>query len=188
VATFVIELAGFSETNQFGIYDGVDAANKAMIFDGAASPEDMALIQFYANGDIYVNFAKAASGFSSDFGFYVDVYEASVDAGGDADSATLDYTLLSEDDKNKGGVAQAVVYQGDNETQMQIGALAPGLFTDDEFIIAFEGMRLDLTDDAGNYDDLVVMVESITPIPAPGALLLAVFGLPMAGWVKRRLS
>jgi len=187
VATFVIELAGFASTNQFGLYNRDETSNKAMIFDGADTADDMALIQFYANGDIYVNFALAATGFSSDFGFYLDVYEATGAGGGDDDGTSLDYTLFSEDSENAGGTAQAMLYQGDDDTVIQIGGLMPGTFTDNQYIVAFEDLRIDLGASA-DFTDLVVMVESITAIPAPAAVLLGLLGLPMVGWVKRRLA
>ena len=188
VATFVIELAGFSSTNQFGLYNRGETSNKAMIFDGSDTADDMALISFYANGDIYVNFALAATGFSDNFGFYLDVYEAGVAGGGDDDGTTLDYTLFSEDSENAGGTAQAMIYQGDDATTIQIGGLMPGIFTDDEYIIAFEDLRIDLGGADADFTDLVVMVESITAIPAPAAVLLGLLGLPMVGWVKRRFA
>jgi hypothetical protein len=188
VATFIIELASFSDTNEFGLYSRGDTANKALIFDGSADPADMAFIQFTAGGDIYVNFSLAASGFGRDFGFYVDVYEAAAGGGGDSDPTTYDYTVFSEDSENVGEVAQSLIYQGDDETLIQIGGWMPGLFTDNQFIVAFEDLRVDLGVSDEDYSDLVVMVESITPIPAPAAVLLGVLGLPMVGWVKRRLA
>ena len=196
VATFIVEVTGFGDTNEFGIYDSVDPTKKAKIFDGSDSAGSIKLVSFMANGDIRVNFVTVATGFASpgNFGFYVDVFEAPLGAGGDGDSSKLDYTNYTEDSLNQGGATQAVLFQGDDETTLGIAPFSPGLFTSNQFILAFEDLLLapgcvgcDSVSDR-SYSDLVVLVESIAPVPAPGAALLASMGLSMVAWRRRRWS
>ncbi|MEE9293761.1 MAG: hypothetical protein V3W34_02190 [Phycisphaerae bacterium] len=182
VATFIIELAAFKETNVFGLFSLSDPSNKAEIFSGSDTAGAQALVSFLDNGDIKVNGDLMATGFGDVFGFYIDVYEA------DGDSSTLDYTLYTLDMLNMGGVAQALLYQGDDTTELKLPDLSPGIFTDDEWIVAFEDGRVDLGGSDENYTDLVVMVESIIPVPAPGAAGLAMVGFGMIGWIRRRTS
>lgn len=183
VASFIIEIttpAGSgSGTSEFGLYDGRTGA-KALIFDGSDAPGDLKFVTFFASGDIMITGMSGSvlhSGFSTDpvFGFYVDVMDVN---GG------LAHTVYTEDSMN-GGTAQALVYQGDNTTELAVPGLASGVFTDNEFIFAFEESLLGVGG-VGDYSDLVVLVESITPIPAPGAFLLGGLGLGLVGWLRRR--
>ncbi len=171
VATMIIELAANPGANTFGLYDIADPANKAEVFAGAQGQGAIALIAFLANGDIMVNGTVMASGFGSAFGFYLGVPRA---------------TFYSQDVLNPGGNAQALIYRGDGSTVLQIPPYAAGTFGVDEYIIAFEEVAFDQSDK--DFQDMVVMVESIRPVPAPAAVLLGLIGFGLIGWIKRRFA
>lgn len=178
IATFVIDLADFSGSNRFGMYSADDSTNRALIFDGGMVDPmfPQAFVSFMSNGNVMVNGSLVATDFGANFGFYLDVFDA------DSDPSTLDHTVYSEDSLN-GGAAQALVYRGDDATTLELPPFSAGTFSSNEFILAFESTLGGTNND---YSDLVVLVESISPVPAPGAALLGVMGFGLVGWVKRR--
>ena len=172
VATFMVENAGWAGSSLFGIYSLDDPTNKALIFDGPDTAGAQKLVSFLANGDIQVNGATVATGFSDLFGFYLDVYQ---------NQATLQYTVFSDDSLNSGR-AQALIIQGKNDTTIHIDPFGAGVFAPDEFIVAWEDQR---TGDA-DYNDGVFMIESVTPaaVPEPATMMLlgsGLLGLAAAG-------
>ncbi|MFA5865566.1 MAG: PEP-CTERM sorting domain-containing protein [Phycisphaerae bacterium] len=171
VATFVIEIAGSADSNTFGIYDYFDPSKKAQVFSGLDTAGGQKLISFMANGDIKVNFITVATfNPTVQFGFYLDGPKG---------------TFYSEDSLN-GGNAQAVILRGKG-AEIQMPGFNPGIFSSDEYIVAFENAPFATAD--RDYQDLVVHVESISPVvPAPAALALGVIGLGFIGWVKRRFA
>ena len=172
VATMIIELAANPGANTFGLYDVGDPTNKAQVFAGAEGQGAQAVIGFMANGDIRVNGTVVASGFGSRFGFYLGVPNTA---------------FYSQDALNPGNKAQALIYQGDGSSVLQIPGYAPGIFTVDEYIIAFEEVAFNKGSDK-DFNDMVVVVESITPVPVPGAALLGLLGFGLIGWIKRRFA
>lgn len=170
VSTFMFEIAGFAPTNKFGIYNqnGV----KAQLFGGANDVSDQSFVSFN-NGDVAVATfgwapgnapplsANVYQGFGNLFGFYLE--------NGNGE------TFYSEASRN-GGYQQSVIYQGNNQTKLQIPGKSAGTFTDNEFIIAFEDLFRGGSTDS-DFNDLVVMVESVEPTSVPEPATLAGLGL-----------
>lgn len=184
VATFMFEIAGFASTNKFGIYNS--SGVKAQLFSGANDVSDQSFVSFN-DGDLSVITKGFAPGFTGNltsadyedfgnvFGFYLERQDGKV--------------FYTENDRNNNGSQQAVVYQGNNQTKLQIPGKSAGIFTDNEFIIAFDDLLRVGGDSDSDFNDLVVMVESIEPtkIPEAGTLSgLLVFGLCGIGLMLKR--
>lgn len=183
-ATFMFEVAKYAPTNKFGIYN--PSGVKAELFGGINDVSDGATVNFLDNGDITVEtkgFAPGNSppytsrdyaGFGNIFGFYIETKEG---------------TFYTENSRNPNAFQQAVIYQGNNQTELKIPGRQSGVFTDNEFIIAFEDLLRSIPGNSdSDFQDLVVMVESIKPttsVPEPGTVTsLFVFGLGSAWMLK----
>lgn len=183
-STFIAEIAGFASKNKAGLYNPM-TLQKALLYDGVNDDGDAAFLAFLGNGDLFVSTvgfdpkntppasANLYKGFGNMFGFYLETPEGN--------------TFYSEDWRNPGGDPQALIYQGDNDTTIQLPNRAPGLFTDNEFIIAWEDKVFANSDQ--DFNDLVFSIESIEPkpVPEPGAIvgLLAIGSLGVSQILKR---
>ena len=176
-ARMVIELAGFAGKNTFGIYSFTNPSRRATIFNGAATSGDVATIVFDDSGDVAVQVGGRATMFADlfapggdhDFGFFM--------------TTPQHRAFFTEDSRNPLGRPQALIYQGDDRTQVNVAGNAQ-TFDSDDFIIAFEDLAYASSD--RDFQDMVVLVQSIMPVPAPGAAALGVLGLCLAGWIRRR--
>jgi len=166
LGSFMFEVAGFAPTNKFGIYNS--SKQKALLYYGVNNPGDRVTIDFLAGGDISVSTKGLPPGdvtptadiyysdFGNLFGFYLEREDGT--------------TFYTQNALNDGGYQQAVVYQGDNRTTLALPGKQGGTFTDNEFIIAFEDLWLGGSTDR-DYNDLVVMMESVEPIPEPATVI-----------------
>lgn len=162
----MFEVAGYKDGNIFGMYNS--SGQYVPIFGGSASPTNFgsskAEIYFLDDNSVDVNGTNYA-GFGNQFGFYLKNAVGSV--------------FHTEKSKN-GGAEQAVVYQGNGQTQLDLPFTQPGVFDTEDWIIAFEDLSLMGSD--RDYNDMVVMVSDLhSAVPEPATMAgLAVVGGAMA--------
>lgn len=175
VATLVIELAGYASINSFGVYDYRDPLNAVELFAGANGAGDQALLTIKNDGSVFVNFQDTGVNFYDDkFGYYL--YSG-------AGEVFFSDSNLNDTNEAGEGNDHMVAYQGKGD-QVQLPGYAPGSWTADEYILAWEDIPLGVSDKS--YDDFVVMVESVEPVPEPAVLAMLGLGLAAFGFVSRK--
>ena len=178
-ATFIIEIAGNAGFNTFGLYQPTNPSNYIEVFDGAATSGSKAFISLNGDGTISVQplggtmVTKDLGG--NLFGYYL------------GNSGPVFYS----DSSLNGGNDQMFAYQGKDVDYVDIlhptSPVAPGaLWTDNEFVLAWEDVTAGSSDK--DYNDMVLMIESVIPVPVPGAVLLGILGLSVAGLKLRKYA
>lgn len=181
IATFIIEIATFANTNSFGIYD-LTSASFLEIFSGPQREGSQATLKFYDNGLITVSndsigrYGEATFS-SNNFGFYLGTNNFG--------------TFYSQASKNSDGLDHMVAFQGNNIDELKIAPFKPGVWTSDEYILAWEDVPVSTFYFDADYNDLVVLIESVRPVPEPASLSLIGIGLATmlsSGFFKRKRS
>jgi hypothetical protein len=186
ISTTVIEVAANAGTNTFGIFDS-GSTEMVQLFDGSATTGNQVLVGIADDGSVYKNFVDTGINFlgGNNFGYYL----------GTASNGTFysDTALNTAD-----GMDHMLAYQGVGDT-VKIGPWAAGPWGPNEFILAWEDLlfanggasvscnTINCGGADGDYNDFVVMVESVTPVPVPAAVWLFGSGLlGLVGIARRR--
>src|SRR5690606_1216454 len=171
ISRLVIEIAGNASLNSFGIYSIHDPTVMLEIFNGAQSDGALALIEYTIDGRFAKNFdyANAVDLGGSTFGFYL---------------SGPNGTFYSQSSLNPNGDTQMLAFQGGEGRSVDfrgVGSSSPWLAN--EWLLAWEGIAYRNSD--ADFNDLVVLGESVTPVAEPGTLALPGAGLLVAARMRR---
>lgn len=184
VNTIMLEIAGNANVNSFGIYDPSNKANILQLFNGPAGVGALTTLK-YSGGGLFQaapfggSITSNTFGAGALFGYYLDTpfgffySDASLNAAGGT--------------TYPGGMPHMAAYQGGNGTKVNVGGTW-GDFLSNEFLLAWEDQPFSGSD--LDYNDFMVLVESVHSVPEPsvlgmfglGALLIGMF----AGLRRRR--
>jgi hypothetical protein len=183
-ATLIIELAAFETSNVFGLYDP-GTLNLAPVFLGANDQGDIAVVTIDGFGGVRVNDPTESgpavltlTNAAHDFGFYLDARV------GNNNTAAIFYSDTSLNPDAGGPLDHMYAYQGKGDTIL-IPTRSEGPWLSNEYVLAFEDL---LVSPDWDFTDFVVMVESVEPVPVPGAVLLGILGLSAAGIKLRKFA
>jgi hypothetical protein len=172
LAAILVENAGFANTNKFGIYDPADPSHKLELFAGGDEAGDSVTVQFdRTHRQAWVDSAHKVS-MGSAFGFYLDSTARSCNGGG---------FFYSDEQLNTGadhGVEHALIF----DTRGVRGLISGK----PDVVIGFEDLRYDSTNYKydGDFDDMVVGMKCVTPVPEPATIML--LGIGCLSLVSRR--
>lgn len=174
VNTLVFEVAGNASSNTFGIYDPSTGAMLEM-FSGSATQGTRGTLEYLGSGTFQFTNTTVLSQTTVNFTSSIFGYYLSGPGG----------TFYSELSRN-GGDDHMVAYQGSGQMVQFPFMTEPASWGVGEFLLGWEDVALQSGD--GDYNDLLVIVESVRSVPAPASVALLGLGLLGMGLARRRRS
>ncbi len=175
-AFLLLEIAGWKDTNAFGIYGyeydsngDISITDQLTVFDGQANPLTSATIAFNVNtGQAWLSTDPTnKKNIGTTFGFFIH------------DTSNSHYgTWYSHTTLNSDGYDHAMIFDASDD---QVGELMGS-----DVVVAFEDMP-NLGDES--FDDAVVGITDVTPVPEPATILLFGTGLlGLAGLARKKMT
>ena len=187
----VLEVAGNAGSNTFGIFDPTNPSNQLQLFSGTASAGWSTVLMNLGGGNYSVSYYNGSGVFQSQitgtfgvtnlFGYYLSGPGGTFFSNPSMNEPTGNASYYPN------GAPHMVAYQGNSTNTLKIGNTT-GKFLNNEFMLAWEDTAYSSSD--LDYNDFVVLVESVHSVPEPavlgmfglGALLIGLF----AGLNRRR--
>jgi len=184
VTRLVMEIADNAAFNSFGIFDPTNSENKLEIFGAGDNAGARTTLWDNGSGQFEVDGVTAQFGAGKLFGFYLDAGERGL---------FFSDPSLNWDEDAAGtypnGMPHMVAFEG-NGTYLKNDSLGiEGTFMANEFLLAWEDTPWANSD--LDYNDFLVFIESVEPVPEPAIVGMFAFGVLLIGMgagVRRRRS
>ncbi len=167
-AFLFLELAGYANSNTLGIYSFTDngstvaLGNTLQVFSGAQSPFTSVTLKFdLAEGTVENGTTHATAYIGKNFGFYISTPDTN--------------TFYTHSSLNSGGYDYFKVYDTRDNRAGSLGG--------SDVVLAIEDL---LNGGDKDFDDMVIGVTDVAPVPEPGTFAMLGAGLLGLGLYGRR--
>ena len=171
----MLEIAGNAGSNTFGIFDPSNPSNYLQLFSGVATTGDSTLLTVVNNGDGTYTFTASYYSGGVPTGSYSQITMSGDVFGYYLGAASNTPTFYSDPSMNApggttypNGMPHMATYEGNNTTYLN-----DAKFLSSEYLLAWDDSAWGSSDQ--DYNDFVVLVESVHPVPEPAEL--GIFGL-----------